>query len=197
MNKINRGTGAGGANTNLHGIAFEESVYLRNWIENAGFVLKNVHKTTKRVELFEIYDQEKFVGYYGRQGQIYNALKKIDNKKFSTPYIKSVLSKKIHPDAFILTFNPKRLTIFEKKWQQSSGSVDEKIQTAPFKLEMFEKLTRGSGIQCQYHYILSDWFQKDEYRNVREYYELLYPSKIQLWINGLNLHELNIEEFIK
>lgn len=191
----NRGTGAGGSKTNATGLKFENEDYLYDWLKNSGYILNCLNeKSSSRAKLYEIIEDNNIIGYYGRQGKVYDALSIID-KKFSNEYIKNVLSSKINPDGFILSLKPKRLTIFEKKWQQSSGSVDEKIQTAPFKLEMFEKLLRNSGISCMYQYILSEWFRDKKYRNVKECYHE--NKKIKIWVENENLHELNIEDYLK
>ena len=190
----NRGTGAGGAKTNLNGIKFEEDKYLKEWIEKEDYTLVPVKVNTNRSAFYEIRKNNKLVGYYGRQGQVYNALRQVNEKHFSKKWISKVFSKKIHPDAFIISLNPRRLTIFEKKWQNRSGSVDEKVQTAPFKLQMFEKLLRGANISCQYQYILSSWFKAETYRNVKEYYQN--NKQINVWVDEDNLNDLDINKFI-
>lgn len=193
-NKINKGTGAGGQNTNINGIKFEENIYLYDWIIKKGYKLSKVGKSTPRTELYEILKDNRLVGWYGRQGKIYDALKIMFEDHINNKHIKSVLSKKINPDAFILSKENNKLTIFEKKWQQRAGSVDEKIQTAPFKLEMFNKLLRGLKIEISYQYILSKWFKQDSYRNVKEYY--MHNNKINIWTYNENLDKLNIDDYI-
>ena len=193
MNKKNLGTGAGGSKTNLNGIHFEQKVYLYEWIIKKGYELKHHGKSTDRTQLYKIYKNGTFIGWYGRQSKIYNALKELFPTKITNEHVKKVLSKKINPDAFILTINGK-LTIFEKKWQQSSGSVDEKIQTAPYKIEMFNKLLKNLNVEVSYQYILSSWFKKPEYRNVKEYYED--NKHISIWTYDENLDEMNVDNYM-
>ena len=193
MNKKNLGTGAGGSKTNLNGIHFEQKVYLYEWIIKKGYDLRAEGKSTDRTQLYKIYKGDEFIGWYGRQSKIYHALKELFPTKLTNEHIKSVLSKKINPDAFILTINGK-LTIFEKKWQQSSGSVDEKIQTAPYKIEMFNKLLKNLNVEVSYQYILSSWFKKREYRNVKEYYEN--NKSISIWTYDENLDEMNVDNYM-
>ena len=203
MNNIvkNRGTGAGGAKTNQTGIAFEKKIYLKQMFEEKGYHLEKISKAKEKNYLYKVFKEQKHIGYYGIQNQIYNALYLINKRQFSQKNIEKVFSKKIHPDSFIISLKPRQLTIFEKKWQQSEGSVDEKIQTAPYKLHMFEKLLRNANISCQYQYILSKWFQKKTYRNVKEYYKTKanYKAKggIKLFIEKENLHHLNIDDYFK
>lgn len=194
--KANKGTGAGGAKTNLNGIKFEEDIYLKQWIDKAGYEVSGISSSTQRSELYGVYNkQRKLIAYYGRQSKVYDALKELIGNNFSSMYIGQILSKKINPDAFILNSETKTLHIFEKKWQQTSGSVDEKIQTAPFKVEMFSKLLKQFGISVTYNYILSSFFTSASYRNVKEYYRDNY-SNIKVWTQGENLDELKIESYL-
>ena len=56
MNKINRGTGAGGENTNKHGKKFEEKKIIYSALINSGYKLSKINKTdSKHSVLYEIY----------------------------------------------------------------------------------------------------------------------------------------------
>ena len=50
------------------------------------------------------------------------------------------LGKTMEPDECILNKNKKHIIILEKKYQQGSGSVDEKIQTGVCKRWQYEKI---------------------------------------------------------
>lgn len=197
--KINKGTGAGGVLTNTHGLNFEEKTYLKEWIAGKGFVVQGVLKSTKRSKLYEVYDgQKKLIGYYGQQSMLYNALKIVIGATFTDQYLKDKMSKKINPDAFIINVQTKTLHVFEKKWQQSSGSVDEKVQTAPFKVKMFEELLEPWNFKVTYQYILSNYFARSEYRNVKEYYKKHFAN-IKTWVADEDgkISSLNIEDYLK
>lgn len=113
-NKKNKGTGAGGSRTNLNGINFEEQVYLKKWLEESGFDLKSIKVSTSRSEVYEIFKNDKLVGYYGRQGMIYRVLKMVI-PNLTDEHIKKIMSKKINPDGFIINLLKRKLIIFEKK----------------------------------------------------------------------------------
>lgn len=194
MNKKNMGTGAGGKQTNIHGLDFEQKTYLGDWIQDSGFTLEQFSGNNTRTQLFKVYKDKKLIAYYGRQGQIYTLLKFLYPDKMSNEYIKTVLSKRIFPDAFIFNIKHKELVIFEKKWQQSSGSVDEKLQTAPYKLQMFEKLTRNIKLKIKYQYILSKWFANPEYRNIKEYYQN--NNKVELWVEEENFNKFDVGKYL-
>ena len=74
------------------------------------------------------------------------------------------------PDEVYLNESEKKLFIIEKKFQQTSGSVDEKIQTGVFKKFHFYEIFPDYTIE--YAYCLSDWFKKKEYISVLKYLKL-------------------------
>ena len=87
--------------------------------------------------------------------------KKIDYTK--------IISKKILPDDAVLVLSKETLYIIEMKYQQTAGSVDEKLQTCDFKRKQYAKLMSPLGIEVEYVYLLNDWFRKPEYKDVLDY----------------------------
>ena len=84
----------------------------------------------------------------------------------------SIISKKLLPDEAYFDPNKKTLTIFEKKFQQTAGSCDEKPQTCGFKIWEFRKLGKLLGVAPEnvtYTYILSKWFSDPRYKDMLEY----------------------------
>ena len=57
----------------------------------------------------------------------------------------------------------------EKKYQQTDGSVDEKLQTSGFKLKQYRKLVEGTSIEVKFIYVLNDWFHNPRYKDVLDY----------------------------
>lgn len=79
-----------------------------------------------------------------------------------------LLSRKLLPDEAYIENDT--LYVYEKKFQQTNGSADEKLQTCGFKLQQFRKISAALGLkQTCYTYILSDWFEQPKYRDVLEY----------------------------
>ena len=78
------------------------------------------------------------------------------------------VGKRYIPDAAII--NNDQVYIVEMKYQAGGGSVDEKIQTGPVKLRLFQELLKGTKYQNRvaYIYVLSNWFKKEQYRKVME-----------------------------
>ncbi len=80
-----------------------------------------------------------------------------------------VSSKKLPDEAY---WNPKTktLTIYEKKYQQTPGSADEKLETAAYKLLYFQKIGAIIGAKIvTYNYKLSSWFKQSKYKDVLDY----------------------------
>lgn len=83
---------------------------------------------------------------------------------------KEIISKKLLPDEAYYNEEEKTLYIYEKKFQQTSGSADEKPQTCAFKIFQFRKIGKAIGAErVFYTYIFNDWFKKPEYRDMLEY----------------------------
>lgn len=83
---------------------------------------------------------------------------------------KEIISKKLLPDEAYYNEEEKILYIYEKKFQQTSGSADEKPQTCAFKIFQFRKIGKAIGAErVFYTYIFNDWFKKPEYRDMLEY----------------------------
>lgn len=81
-----------------------------------------------------------------------------------------LLSRKLLPDEAYWDEETKVLSIFEKKFQQSEGSADEKPQTCAFKIWEFSKIGKALGAEkVTYTYILSSWFNKPKYKDMLEY----------------------------
>ena len=62
------------------------------------------------------------------------------------------------------------IPVFEKKFQQSEGSADEKPQTCAFKIWEFSKIGKALGAEkVTYTYILSSWFAHPKYKDMLAY----------------------------
>lgn len=99
------------------------------------------------------------------------------------------ISKQLRPDEAIYVEASKTLFVIEMKFQKTTGSVDEKLQTCDFKKKQYEKLMSPLGIKVEYIYILSDWFQHDTYRDVKEY---ILSVGCKYYVELLPLAELGI-----
>ncbi len=171
----NRGTGAGGANTNKNGISYENKTDLSSLYSECVNINKNINKikfNDKNVEFVT-----------AKQTVLQTVLKQ------NTNIIPAAGCKK--PDEVYINNETKTLYIIEKKFQQGRGSVDEKLQTGYFKKEHFEELYPEYKIY--YIYCLSDWFKREEYTS-----EIKHCKKYNIpvfWGNDSN-YKTDIVDFI-
>ena len=121
----------GGANTNRNGLHFEQTTSLNTALQNAGFIIDN-H--------FEVYDRNQLLGY------------SINQDEFSTIFLRrngindrAINSKRWKPDEAFINEIDKTVYIIEKKFQHTSGSVDEKLATFPFKIREYRRLLDPIG----------------------------------------------------
>lgn len=145
--------GIGGANTKT-GISFEGKVDLLERLDSLpGYDAKG--NTI-------IYLGEE-VAYSYRKNSLYLFLREqgIDYKNY--------ISKRLLPDDAIYVIKDNTIYIIEVKFQIVAGSVDEKLQTCDFKKRQYQKLFSSLNYEVEYIYVLSDWFRKEEYKDVRDY----------------------------
>lgn len=122
--------GKGGANTNRGGLAFENKTDLAARIKrdlNMTYELIEhkykkpplIKSTAKVYDIYSKIDQH-LIGIITKQMQFYNILE----EKYQ---VRNANHKKWKPDEVFFNFDANTIFIVEKKWQQGSGSVDEKI----------------------------------------------------------------------
>jgi hypothetical protein len=177
QNKIlTKGQGAGGANTNKHGLNYEELTDLQDnivIIEKLRFACKIYFKDNKDIVYFRTMQSQLF--------------------KFKTDCI-DINVKKGHgckkPDECYINEKSKIIFIIEKKFQQVGGSVCEKIQTSEFKLWQYNRTF--PNYKVVYIYCLSDWFK---YNCQAELEYLKYKNVPVFWGNNLQ-YKTNIINFI-
>jgi hypothetical protein len=147
--------GKGGSKTAFSGLRFESRVAMKNLLDSLpGYKVKDDTVYFKN---------EKVAEFYGKN-KLYKNLLEANNIDYS-----GIISKKLLPDEAILILAGKTLFIIEIKFQEVAGSVDEKLQTCDFKRKQYSKLLQPLNIDVEYVYILNDWFNKPEYKDVLEH----------------------------
>jgi hypothetical protein len=145
--------GRGGANTKT-GLVFEGKTDLTT------FLSKQKHYSVEENDVFykkelvaRVFKKYKFYSFLEEEGVDW----------------KSIVSKRLLPDDSIYVIVNNTMFIIECKFQQSAGSVDEKLQTCDFKKRQYQKLLSQLNMEVEYIYLLSDWFKKPEYKDVLDY----------------------------
>ena len=145
--------GVGGANTKT-GLIFEGTTDLQTFLaQQEGYSVNGSNVLYNDELVAQIYKKHDF----------YRFLK---SKSINW---KEIISKKILPDDSIYVIINNTLFIIECKFQQVTGSVDEKLQTCDFKKKQYQKLVSRLNIDVEYIYLLSDWFRDPRYKDVLDY----------------------------
>ena len=171
----NKGTGAGGANTNANGLPYEEMTDLSNCYNKT-----ETKKHSSKIK-FPNCDNE-FITT--KQSHLFKYMDTKMNKKI----------KKAHgcknPDECFINEKNKCIYIIEKKFQQTSGSVCEKIQTPDFKIWQYKRTFPEYNIV--YIYCLSEWFKN----NCKAELEYLSEKKIPVFFGNSECYKEDIINFI-
>lgn len=165
--------GKGGGNT-ITGLHFERKTDILSLLRT---------KRGYKVKGSVVYYNDEEVAKSFKKHALYKFLKEngIDYKE--------ILSKKLLPDEAIYVIVNNTLFIIEMKFQKVGGSVDEKLQTCDFKRKQYAKLMAPLNIEVEYIYILSDWFRKNEYKDVRDY---IISVGCQFYFDYLPLQKLGL-----
>lgn len=163
----------GGANTNRNGIQFEELTDLGKRLVNKGFVLEEIKEKSQHVQSGWKVKRAtgEDCGLIVKKSGLYRHFLVPNGINWSDK-----VSKKLEPDDCFFSLASNTFTIIEKKSQTGEGSVDEKLQTADFKLRAYNKLMseiliNGKPIKIQFCFLLDDWFHKKCYSDVLSYIE--------------------------
>ena len=175
--------GLGGANT-LTGLKFEGRTDIVNSFKNLkGYKVEEKGDTDK---WFELIYNDKIVAEIYKKHSFY----KVFLKKHNIDWTK-FLSAQLLPDQVLYIIQTNRLFIIEMKFQEVSGSVDEKLQTCEYKRQQYQKLVMDTGIKVEYCYILSSWFNQSKYKDVKEFIKL---AGCDFFIENLPFKILGIPE---
>ncbi len=160
--------GKGGSNTKT-GLIFEKRVDLVTLFKN---IDNYTVKSTKNKAGAIIFFKGKKIARVFKKYEFYRFLEEYDINW------KDYLSKQLLPDNGLFVIVRDTLFIIEVKFQQVTGSVDEKLQTCDFKRKQYSKLVKKLNWKVEYVYVLNDWFKHPSYKDTLDY------------INSMNCHYL-------
>jgi hypothetical protein len=174
---INKGIGAGGANTNKNGLAFEEKVsdliepYTEKFnLDDDGFISFKFIGHNRNYKLLKGKDLEKYMSQH---------------KLFDVNVNR--LSGCKCPDQAYYCPETKTLNIVEIKHQQCGGSVNQKLSGTPQYIINYQR--QYPMCKVKYMYVFSDWF----FNNSKPELELLDEHNIPYYNTSLE----NINKLIK
>jgi len=148
----NKGTGAGGANTNVNGKSFEKKTENETRLLSAGFIRKTIPGSTGKYGFYlvkEITPTESIT--YLTQGGL---------KAYFAHFFQKEMCRS--PDEAYLFRNGESYTlkILEKKNQNTAGSVDTKLLAGKGFIDEYEFLL-GEKFKVQYAFCISAFLKKD------------------------------------
>lgn len=155
-------------NSTSTGKTFEEQTNLNSYLKSTGYTMspKEPDQWEKDCTLWVSIPQGKFKNYFESQGVNF----------------KEIWSKMLRPDEALYNPDTKQLIIIEKKFQRTAGSVDEKLETFPFKKWKYEKLINTGHVSTvQFVFLGNDWFAHPRYQDCKEY---LKENGVQVAIGG-------------
>ena len=159
----NRGTGAGGANTNLYGKSFEEKTNNEYKLIEQGFVKTNITNKTKN-DYYLYKEFEDRTTLFMTQGRLKRYLKMTYDIDICR-----------NPDeAYIIHYKTGKIVvkILEKKHQMKEGSVETKLWSGPALKREYE-IFLGAMFEVDYAFCLSDFFKKKFESNNDKKYDAL------------------------
>ena len=171
---INKGTGAGGANTNKNGLSYEKLTNLDDM-----FVIIEKKKYGNRIEYKKKYHMIQI-----KRNSLFKFLEKEIDKNVEKGHGCK------NPDECFVDEDKKIIFIIEKKFQNVPGSVCEKIQTSDFKIWQYNRTF--PNYQIVYMYCLSDWFKN----NCKAELEYLNLKKIPIFWGKNEYYKTQILDFM-
>lgn len=175
----------GGSKTNTNGLKFEgRTDFIDSLREDKNFSLSKINSFKKT---FQILYKNKNQGFYTEKHEFYNffLLKEKVNWK-------NIISKQYLPDAVFINTKNNIVFVIEKKFQEGSGSVDEKLQTCDFKKKIYQKIITSCKTKytVEYFYILNSWYERKEYDDVKKY---INSVGCKYFINKIDFNILGID----
>ena len=149
----NKGTGAGGANTNYYGKRFEEKT------NNKSRLLEDGYNYTSNNDYLSKTFEDKTIVFV-----LQNELKRYMKHKYNIELFRC-------PDeAYIIQYNngKKIIKILEKKEQRVNGSVETKLWSGPSLKREYE-LVLGTEFEVHYGFCVSEFLQNKLISNQKKY----------------------------
>lgn len=145
--------GTGGSNT-LTGLRYEAKIDLGTFLNS---------QKDYRVDKTKVFYKEELVARLFKKHALYKFLAEnnVDWKKH--------ISRQLLPDNCIYVIINNTAFIIEVKYQEKTGSVDEKLQTCDFKKKQYMKLFSELNYKVEYYYILDSWFKNEKYKDTLDY----------------------------
>lgn len=176
--------GVGGANTNKTGLKFEKDTDFSELVDLLpNYEVREINFNDKKVTKgFEVYrlDKTEPVGKIMPQYRFYDFLTELK--------IENTNSKKWKPDEVFINFENHTVYIVEKKWQETEGSVDEKLLGFGNKRRLYQRLLDKAENPYFVQFIFvgnSSFFAQEKYRDS---FEMLRGDGIKIMLDEYDMN---------
>ncbi len=162
---INKGTGAGGANTNKNGLSFEEKTSIEKYLDNKKYDKICMKQSNKKCYYYKYDDKE------NKQEIIY--FTKSGFKMYFRENFDICTYKEPDEGYLIIKDNKYHLKILEKKNQNVRGSVEEKLKTGNFVKQEYELMLNDNNKKIKFDvsfaFCVSKYLQDKLTSNIPKY----------------------------
>ena len=160
--QFNKGTGAGGANTNYYGKKFEEKTNNEQRLLDDGYVKNSFTKKPKKAYdyyLSKTFEDDKTIVFVLQGGLKVYMKNKYNIDLFRCP-----------DEAYIIEYSSGRkvMKILEKKEQNVQGSAETKLWSGPSLKREYE-LVLGKDFEVVYGFCVSEFLKKKVVSNETKY----------------------------
>jgi len=187
----NKGTGAGGANTNYYGKKFEEKTNNLTRLLNDGYIENSFTKKQKKAYNYYLSKtfEDKIIIFVLQNGLKMYMKNKYNIKLFRCP-----------DEAYIIEYNTgkKVIKILEKKEQNVNGSVETKLWASPSLKREYE-LVLGNEFEVHYCLCVSEFLQNLLVSNSKKYLvlnEILSENKIDILFGDEHIYFTLLDNWI-
>ena len=157
---LNKGTGAGGSNTNYYGKKFEEKTDNQKRLLQDGYI-KNIFRNCKKSYGYYLSKQneEKTIIFVSQNGLKSYMKEKYNKEIFRCP-----------DEAYIIEYATGKIVIkiLEKKEQRVEGSVETKLWSGPSLKREYE-IVLGPCFEVHYAFCINDFLKKKITSVVQKY----------------------------
>jgi hypothetical protein len=159
----------GGSKTTKHGNDHEVEEDLEKFLKDNSSIKITDHenrKTKLKSKYKDLIQDKRKIGVIFQK----HAIKEFYEERNDKKNLNELLSKILLPDDVLVLFDSKTAYVVEKKYQKVNGSVDEKLESGPFKKSQYEKIFSQLGYQTEFVYIVNkDYFDKPKYKDLKAY----------------------------
>ena len=154
----NKGTGAGGENTNKNGLSFEDKTNNEKRLEKQGFIRKTIQGSKENAKthfyLIKEISSTKRIIYLKKDGL---------KKYFKVVYNEVKICRS--PDEAYLIINGDDITlkVLEKKTQNCKGSVEEKLMAGDGNRKQIQYSINNPKVKVAYAFCICEWLKENAY----------------------------------